>query len=385
MRRVRVILWVMIATLIAVEPVRACLWDRDTLAAEAAGLPGVIDVIVGRFERNPALFYEMRQKRVAAQIEKDPGKLALFDDAGVACDRLGRHDEAIAWMDRKRAVLDETPNAEHEYRYLANRGTFYVHRWFAAGADRSDMADLKKARELIARAIALNPDAHFGREKYQLIAIEWIIDPMATLDEEGAARYREDGDVPALGRVLMENDVADVVVEALSGLIVLGAAWESVDIYQALSIQLDGLGHASLSRLAEARVTELRRAERTSVVDLSQHSVPRYRGVEHKQVVDGFYADARATTDQWHSSRTAYMMARLERGEHPDTHPEFWNEWDDKPAAPSPPGVIATTASGVMRGDLVSVAIVGVSLLVLLWLFSVYRRKCKATRACEDP
>ena len=29
-----------------------------------------------------------------------------YDDAGVACDRLGRGDEAISWMERKRGTGD---------------------------------------------------------------------------------------------------------------------------------------------------------------------------------------------------------------------------------------------------------------------------------------
>ncbi len=43
----------------------ACLWDRDTLAMEAAGLPDVPRVATGRFARNPRAYYEMRLERVA--------------------------------------------------------------------------------------------------------------------------------------------------------------------------------------------------------------------------------------------------------------------------------------------------------------------------------
>ena len=44
--------------------------------------------------------------RVTAQLETHPEDLAAYDDAGVACDRLGRGDEAIAWMEKKRAQLE---------------------------------------------------------------------------------------------------------------------------------------------------------------------------------------------------------------------------------------------------------------------------------------
>ena len=39
----------------------------------------------------------MRLRRVAAEIETNPGNLDAYDDTGVACDRLHRGDEAIAW------------------------------------------------------------------------------------------------------------------------------------------------------------------------------------------------------------------------------------------------------------------------------------------------
>jgi len=66
---------------------------------------------------------------------------------------------------------------DHEHRHLANLGTFHAHRWLRAGADRKDTADLRRARALLERAIALNPDAHFGREKYQLKAVKWLLNP----------------------------------------------------------------------------------------------------------------------------------------------------------------------------------------------------------------
>ena len=80
---------------------RASLWDDETLAADAKGLPDLVRIITGRFERNPPLYYEMRLSRAAAQIKAQPDNLAAYDVAGVACDQLGRGDEAIAWMEQK--------------------------------------------------------------------------------------------------------------------------------------------------------------------------------------------------------------------------------------------------------------------------------------------
>lgn len=54
----------------------ACLWDRDTPAEEALGLPEVVAVLTGRFERNPPLYYEMRLARVTLHLQSQPGDYA---------------------------------------------------------------------------------------------------------------------------------------------------------------------------------------------------------------------------------------------------------------------------------------------------------------------
>lgn len=99
----------------------ACLWDRDTPASEAKGMPGVVAALTGRFERNPPLYYEMRLARVGRLIHASPDALTAYDDVGVACDRLGRGDEAITWMEKKRAQLEKLDTSlptvkEHLYR-----------------------------------------------------------------------------------------------------------------------------------------------------------------------------------------------------------------------------------------------------------------------------
>lgn len=126
------------AAWLAPAPRAACYWDSDTLKHELQGMPESQAVLTGRFDRYPPLYYEMRIDRVAAALEDPAGlssqtHLEHLDDIGVASDRLGRCDEAIEFMARKRRLLDSLPKseqrAEHEYRYLANLGTFHIHRW----------------------------------------------------------------------------------------------------------------------------------------------------------------------------------------------------------------------------------------------------------------
>ena len=79
----------------------ACAWDRDTLAMEAKGMPDVVDVIGGRFDRNPDLYYEMRLERVLKVIDANPHVHAEYGDAAVALDKLGRGDEAIELLEER--------------------------------------------------------------------------------------------------------------------------------------------------------------------------------------------------------------------------------------------------------------------------------------------
>lgn len=344
-----------VAVLLLARPVAACLWDYDTLAAEARGrMADVVHIIAGRFERNPPLYYELRLKRSAERIAADPDDLDAYDDAGVACDRLGRSDEAIAWMEEKamRLTLAEANAAEtrdiaaHRYRYLANIGTFWVHRWARNGADRSKIDEVKTARDFIAKAIALNPDAHFGRETYQLKALDWIINPVHHGSEYALSGFLDPAD-PA--------NSTDATIRGLSGLIALGNAWESVDVFNTLAQALvrDG-GRSSVALLAVLRAEELVDAGRRSL-DPAAPTDPealKYQiqagfaaagtmGPRDKDEVKAAFRALRAEADAWHAARLTFMLPRLEAGRHPDTDPTFWQGYAEK-APPTIPAVLAS-------------------------------------------
>jgi hypothetical protein len=62
---------------------------------------------------------------------------------------------------------------------------------FDDAAVANDRADLERARILITSAIEKNPDAHFGRERYQLLAIESLLDPVEPASTESPAALEE--------------------------------------------------------------------------------------------------------------------------------------------------------------------------------------------------
>ncbi len=341
------------------QKTNGCFWDRDTLAFEASGYPGITEIITGRFDRFPPLYYEMRLERVANEIESAPDSLDLYDDAGVASDRLGRHDEAIEWMSRKRDVLDwlaseGNADSEHEYHYLANLGTMHIHRWLSNGANRDDLHDVEQSHELITAAIELNPDAHFGRERYQLLAIKWILDGYLYGEDE----WQQPSIVEAIPEYSATRGLDrftqigyDDAVDGFSGLIALGNAWDSIDIFYALAMVLRDQEHTSISMLCELRIKELIDSGKKSLSPDFDHDAysstttfdkyPMYTYLTPdylQQVGEKFFPKAREEADGWVQRRNEYALERLQRGEHPDTHPSFWADWVETTSPPKMPG-----------------------------------------------
>lgn len=263
-------------------------------------------------------------------------------------------------MARKLAAMDrmgydsaahEQPN--HRYRYLANLGTFHAHRWFKNGANRDDMADMQLGRDLIAQAIKENPDAHFGREKYQLMAMEWVIelDPSAPPadDEEKRRQHTFLCIDPSIGvfdssqSVLPDYGVDDAIT-GITGLIVMGAAWESLDAFKALALALKLDGRTSFAKLADARAWEIgygggeTLVPRSWLVEYRAESRPKiwmnlWSVIPNDTKIDleASYVEWRQAAEGWRWQRNAYLLANLQHGHHPDTHPDFWSRFEGDP------------------------------------------------------
>jgi tetratricopeptide (TPR) repeat protein len=136
----------------------ACLWDYDTLKQERARFPDTLELITGKFLRHSKEFYEWRIQDRLKKLQTDPKNLAYYDDLAVAYDKTGQHDKAIETM------LDKEKLKPGLYETYANLGTFYFHS-----------AKLEEGLPYIDKALAINPDAHFGRERYQKWLVEYAI------------------------------------------------------------------------------------------------------------------------------------------------------------------------------------------------------------------
>lgn len=334
----------LIPYLLCVGGASACMWDSDTLAEEAKGRPETARIIVGWFNQYPPRYYEMRLERVAREIESKPDDLGLYDDAGVACDRLGRHDEAIAWMEKKKAILDALPASEvkeHRYRYLANLGTFIVHRWISQPESirNADLAPLREGESLIAKAIEENSDAHFGREVYQLNAIRWMLYE-STPPGESYPTLLEKGWI-SVDAFSGSNSEADEQISGITGLIQLGAAWNSLDAFHTLTAVLESGRYASLAELSYYRELELVGQGAGSihpVASVRERIVPQQsHTLKNRKSVSAYYPIARLAALNRNKAWIVYQNERFEMGMHPDTHPDFWRSWIEPPF-PEMPG-----------------------------------------------
>lgn len=344
--------------LCAVSPVRACINDRDSdaLALQAGRLPEAVHVITGRFERNPPRYYEMRLAHAQQQLVKQPRSWKLYDDIGASLDRLNRDSEALRWMERKRAAMPpynpKSPvSRDAWYRYYANAGTFRAHRWLHGGARPETRREMEQAHGFILRALQINPHAHFNRERYQVLVMEWILRirtperterrPLAQFLAEKLQWEDITTDLQML-RANRQTPRRTAAADGLAGLIVLGAAWESPDIFDALATALDSSEGAGLAYMGWMRCEELLNSGHRSMggltadASLSNRLQPQYwvgHGViaGNRDALDKLYPQLCGEAETWARSREKFMVARFAQRRHPDWDARFWNGWKPTP------------------------------------------------------
>ena len=136
----------------------ACLWDHDTLLMERRRFPTVVELISGKFLRHSPEFYQWRVADRTAKLKADPSRLDWYDDLAVAHHKLGDNKKAIE------IILQKDKLQPGLYETEANLGTFLLFdgQW-------------EEALKHVRKALEINPNAHFGREKYQAYLIEYVL------------------------------------------------------------------------------------------------------------------------------------------------------------------------------------------------------------------
>jgi tetratricopeptide (TPR) repeat protein len=158
MRCLRFLTTWMLAILITGNTTWGCLWDYDTLQMERARFPETLELITGKFLRHSRAFYLWRIEDRLRRLETDSDHLRFLDDLAVAYDKTGQHGKAVETMQKKEKI------EAGGYETYANLGTFYIHS-----------GQFSEGLKYIKQAIAINPDAHFGREVYQQRMIEYVL------------------------------------------------------------------------------------------------------------------------------------------------------------------------------------------------------------------
>lgn len=214
----------------------------------------------------------------------------------------------------------------------------------------------------------MNPDAHFGRERYQLAAIRWIISPEAGRTASNSLASFMDPAYFDTGSKGFDSDLVRKAPAGLTGLIVLGDAWESVDVFHALAVSLNRQGRSKLGYLAELRCKDLVDQGHPSLLPNSPvgpamaELLSRDVFFIHENDKAGVKADydaMRKKADAWQTHRTDFMLTRLKQGRHPDTDPAFWQGYVDTYPDPFPESWFRT----------IYLLPSGIVLLLLLWKY----------------
>lgn len=136
-----------------------CLWDSDTLASESARFPDMAAIMTGIFPRHSKEYHEWRVKQKKPLVRSGKATALDYDDLAVSQHKLGDHKAAIATMMAKEKQMPG------KYETYSNLGTFYIYT-----------GELHDAVKWIEKALSINPDAHFGREKYQRWLVLWVLE-----------------------------------------------------------------------------------------------------------------------------------------------------------------------------------------------------------------
>jgi hypothetical protein len=146
----------------------------------------VHDVLHERFARHGRDYYLERNRRVREELKDrkpDARTFALMDDLAVGLEFAGDHDEAIRLMRDKLKQQQALGLKDRDlYSTHANLGTFLILGPFrkVIPGDAASKAKLREGLEHIHESIRVNPEAHFGREVWQAVIVEYMA---ASLDD----------------------------------------------------------------------------------------------------------------------------------------------------------------------------------------------------------
>jgi tetratricopeptide (TPR) repeat protein len=296
MRRITLAAVATITLAAAAAPALACLWDHDTLAEESLGQKDTLEVVTGKLRHHATAWYEAKIAYTQPMIDGGKAPKERYDDLAVALARTGKIDDAIALM------ADKDARFPGEYTTEANLGTFLAMK-----------GDAKGALEHLQKAIAINPDAHFGREKYQLALLGWT-DADGSGDFLGLPAPTEEGllTVASPNRTFdhaPQPNVPKDAVPAIVGLIRFGGNDQNAHLWYSLGLALAFQGHKNLALRALWRADQLGETRATPVLRIvAMGSYPTLVAAErkHRDIRDEAADEAAsdwAAGERWEQAR----------------------------------------------------------------------------------
>ncbi len=223
----------------------ACGWDWETYHAEARSLPCVFDALLGFWPKHTPEYHQVRIEAADQALRWIPGWAEGLDAKGISLMKLGRLERAEAVMARRHDLAPEA------YPGHANLGTLYTFT-----------GDFDRALAHIDRAMAIEPEAHFGREKYHRALVVFLrrvkADPAVATTENflGVSlsdRQRFGGSRGTYRALGLDDDAFDALVSMLT---VYGAD-ELAEVYLTLGELLAARGHPRLAYTAYRRAKAL--------------------------------------------------------------------------------------------------------------------------------
>jgi hypothetical protein len=142
----------------------------------------VHDVIHERYPRHGPAYYRERERlareRIAVVHPESETAFAETDDVAVAMDRTGRTGEAIAVMrDKFKRQTAIDLSGKDLYSSYANLGEFLVRAnlWRMMSGDEEARKRVEEGRDFLKKSIEVNSTAHFGREEWQVVAVNSLL------------------------------------------------------------------------------------------------------------------------------------------------------------------------------------------------------------------
>jgi len=323
----------------------ACYNDIDTNLTELRDNLDVTKAIIGRFTIYPDAYYKKRIEIQSAILKKDPNNLEAYDNISVAYDRIGDGDSALKWIREKRKHLVNAPK-QQLYSTEANEGTFLIVRWIR-GHKPGDLTDAIESEKHIAKALEINPNAHFGREFAQLYCIQAMIECGKSPDW----MQKFSGTLISLAD---KNHIDHKKLRfGIAGMMVLGAAWELPPMIKAIAELVPE--ENQILNLCEVRLTD-------------DQGRSEYKLIAHESVnpqESEFLYQLMENGTKFRENRKQWIFTKLNKGSHPDTDPDFWKGFTDIPEVPKSDFVVSRKGT-INQTPLVTLILVPAGVVTLV-------------------